>query len=73
MSARTQLTPQTSLNISALNLFASKEKRLTQAFNAANLRAPVASVLIGKQNLICPQHDDPGMGSSCCSYFLKLL
>jgi outer membrane receptor for ferrienterochelin and colicin len=37
MSARTQLTPQTSLNISALNLFASKEKRLTQAFNAANV------------------------------------
>jgi hypothetical protein len=44
MSARTQLTPQTSLNISALNLFASKEKRLTQAFNAANVLTPTSYI-----------------------------
>lgn len=35
LSARTQLTPQTSLNFSALNLFAPKEKRMDQEFSAA--------------------------------------
>ncbi|WP_293776106.1 TonB-dependent receptor [uncultured Oxalicibacterium sp.] len=36
MSARTQLTPRTSLNVSALNLFASKERRMDQEFSAAD-------------------------------------
>ncbi|ABR90840.1 siderophore receptor protein [Janthinobacterium sp. Marseille] len=36
MSARAQLTPQTSINLSALNLFAPKEKRIKQTFNTAN-------------------------------------
>ncbi|RQO33395.1 hypothetical protein DBR37_14435 [Herminiimonas sp. KBW02] len=44
MSARTQLTPQTSLNISALNLFASREKGITQKFTTANVLTDTASI-----------------------------
>lgn len=37
LSARTQLTKRTSLNLSALNVFARKEKRVDETFNAAGV------------------------------------